>query len=289
MKGIILSAGKGTRLYPASSHISKILLPIYDKPMIYYPLATLMSAGIRDILVVVSSEDRAYFEKLLRDGSQFGVSITYAVQTVQRGIADALLVGEEFIDGEPVALALGDNIFDGEDMSGLLENAMTQTEGATVFCKPVKDPRAFGVATMDSSGNVVNLVEKPKEPESDLAVVGLYFYDGHACEYAKQLEPSARGELEITDLNRIYLEKGQLKAQVMSEFTVWADTGTFDSMLSTSNYISERQADGRTLVGSPEKVAFEKGFISGEQLLAWISQFKSNSYFECLRNLAGSE
>lgn len=289
MKGIILAAGKGTRLYPASAHISKVLLPIYDKPMIYYPLSTLMSAGITDILIVVSKDDKAYFKRLLGDGSEFGISIKYAVQKVQKGIADALLVGQRFIDNDCVALALGDNIFHGDELDEMLATAMSESEGATIFCKSVEDPTAFGVAEIDSEGKVLSLEEKPKEPKSNFAVTGLYFYDKHACEYAKTLKPSARGELEITDLNRIYLEKGQLRAQVLKDGSVWADTGTFDSMLSASNYIHSIEATGRAVVGSPEEIALKRGFITHKQLSDRLEKFKSNSYFDYLRSLIHRE
>ncbi len=289
MKGIILAAGKGTRLYPASAHISKVLLPIYDKPMIYYPLSTLMSAGITDILIVVSKDDKAYFKRLLGDGSEFGISIKYAVQKVQKGIADALLVGQRFIDNDCVALALGDNIFHGEELDEMLATAMSESEGATIFCKSVEDPTAFGVAEIDSEGKVLSLEEKPKEPKSNFAVTGLYFYDKHACEYAKTLKPSARGELEITDLNKIYLEKGQLRAQVLKDGSVWADTGTFDSMLSASNYIHSIEATGRAVVGSPEEIALKRGFITHKQLSDRLEKFKSNSYFDYLRSLIHRE
>ncbi len=289
MKGIILAAGKGTRLYPASAHISKVLLPIYDKPMIYYPLSTLMSAGITDILIVVSKDDKAYFKRLLGDGSEFGISIKYAVQKVQKGIADALLVGQRFIDNDCVALALGDNIFHGDELDEMLATAMSESEGATIFCKSVEDPTAFGVAEIDSEGKVLSLEEKPKEPKSNFAVTGLYFYDKHACEYAKTLKPSARGELEITDLNKIYLEKGQLRAQVLKDGSVWADTGTFDSMLSASNYIHSIEATGRAVVGSPEEIALKRGFITHKQLSDRLEKFKSNSYFDYLRSLIHRE
>ena len=289
MKGIILAAGKGTRLYPASAHISKVLLPIYDKPMIYYPLSTLMSAGITDILIVVSKDDKAYFKRLLGDGSEFGISIKYAVQKVQKGIADALLVGQRFIDNDCVALALGDNIFHGDELDEMLATAMSESEGATIFCKSVEDPTAFGVAEIESNGKVLSLEEKPTEPKSNFAVTGLYFYDKHACEYAKTLKPSARGELEITDLNKIYLEKGQLKAQVLKDGSMWADTGTFDSMLSASNYIHSIEATGRAVVGSPEEIALKRGFITHKQLGDRLEKFKSNSYFDYLRSLIHRE
>lgn len=289
MKGIILAAGKGTRLFPASAHISKVLLPIYDKPMVYYPLSVLMSAGITDILVVVSKDDKPYFKRLLGDGSEFGVSIKYAVQKTQKGIADALLVGQRFIDNDSVALALGDNVFHGDDIEELLATAMSQSEGATIFCKKVDDPTAFGVAEIDAEGKVLSIEEKPKEPKSNYAVTGLYFYDKHACEYAKTLKPSVRGELEITDLNRIYLEKGQLRAQIIKEESMWADTGTFESLLDASNYIHSIEATGRALVGSPEEIALKRGFITHKQLHDRLGKFKSNSYFNYLRALIHEE
>ena len=285
MKGIILAAGKGTRLSPASKHISKILLPVYDKPMIYYPLSTLMSAGIRDIMVIVSKDDKSYFKRLLGDGKQFGISIKYAVQKVQRGIADALLVGEKFIDGDMVTLVLGDNVFYGEEMYEHLAQAMAESDGATVFCKQVDDPRAFGVADIDKGGKVLSLEEKPSKPKSNWAVTGLYVYDKQACKYAKALKPSARGELEITDLNKMYMDNGNLKAQLFENDVMWADTGTFDSLLETSNTIHNIEKNGRAIVGCPEEVALQRGFITKRQLDEWISKFKSNSYYDYLRAL----
>ena len=285
MKGIILAAGKGTRLYPASSHISKTLLPIYDKPMIYYPLTTLMSAGIRDIMIIVSKDDKAYFKKLLGDGKQFGISIKFAVQKTQKGIADALLVGEKFIDGDMVALALGDNVFHGEEMYEHLAQAMAESEGATIFCKQVEDPRAFGVAEINEEGVVISLEEKPPEPKSNWAATGLYVYDKNACKYAKTLKPSTRGELEITDLNRKYLEQGKLKTQLLEKDVLWADTGTFDSLLKSSNEISDIERSGREIVGCPEEVALQRGFITKRQLLEWIGKFGSNPYYDYLHAL----
>lgn len=282
MKGIILAAGKGTRLYPASSHISKTLLPIYDKPMIYYPLTTLMSAGIKDIMIIVSKNDKAYFKRLLGDGKQFGISIKYAVQKTQKGIADALLVGEKFIDGDMVALALGDNVFHGEEMYEHLAQAMAESEGATVFCKQVDDSRAFGVAEIDKDGNVLNLEEKPSEPKSNWAVTGLYVYDKNACKYAKSLKPSARGELEITDLNKKYMEQNKLKAQLLEADVMWADTGTFDSLLNASNTIYNIEKTGREIVGCPEEVALIRGFITKRQLSGWVAKFNSNPYYDYL-------
>jgi len=290
MKGIILAAGKGTRLYPASSHISKVLLPIYDKPMIYYPLSTLMSAGITDILIITSKADKSYFERLLGNGSQFGIKLKYTVQKVQKGIADALIIGERFINGDSVALALGDNVFYGDDMSELLADAMSYSDGATVFCHYVEDPRAFGVAELDSDGKVVSLEEKPANPKSSMAVTGLYFYDKNASKYAKTLKVSDRGELEITDLNRVYMEKGTLRALVMAEDTMWADTGTFDSLLCASNSIHDLEKPGLERVGCPEEVALRMGFITKKQLLDWINKAGStSSYYAYLKAIAQKE
>ncbi|AMH94273.1 glucose-1-phosphate thymidylyltransferase RfbA [methanogenic archaeon ISO4-H5] len=289
MKGIILAAGKGTRLYPASKHISKILLPVYDKPMIYYPLTTLMSAGIRDIMIIVSKEDKAYFKKLLGDGKQFGISIKYAIQKTQKGIADALLVGEKFIDGDMVALVLGDNVFHGEEMYEHLAQAMAESDGATVFCKQVEDPRAFGVAEIDNEGKVLSLEEKPSNPKSDWAVTGLYVYDKNACKLAKTLSPSARGELEITDLNKRYMEKGLLKTQLLEEGVIWADTGTFESLLDASIVIHTIEKTGREMVGCPEEVALQRGFITKRQLSEWIAKSSGNSYYDYLNVLLQKE
>ena len=285
MKGIILAAGKGTRLYPVSKHISKILLPIYDKPMIYYPLSILMSAGIRDILIVVSKEDKEYFKRLLGNGEHLGVSIRYRVQRVRRGIADALLVAEKFIDNDMVALVLGDNVFYGEDLYEHLAQAAAEPNGATIFCKNVGDPRAFGVAEVDSTGKIISLEEKPKEPKSKWVVTGLYFYDNMACKYAKTLKPSARGELEITDLNKIYLKNGKLKVQFLENSVMWADAGTFDSMLNVSNMIHDWETMTHILVGCPEKVALERGYITKNKLRKYIEKNYSNAYYEYLKSL----
>ena len=285
MKGIILAAGKGTRLYPASMHISKILLPIYDKPMIYYPLATLMSAGIRDILIIVTKEDKAYFKKLLGDGKQFGISIKYAIQKVQRGIADALIVGERFINGDSVALVLGDNVFYGEELNENFAKAMAGSEGATVFCKRVENPKAFGVAEVDKDGNVIDIEEKPLVPKSDLAVTGLYIYDKNASTYAKMLKPSVRGELEITDLNKIYLKLGMLNAELLDDAILWADTGTFDSLLQMSNKVYELEKTGRTIIACPEEIALSRGFVTKKQLGEWIVKYKPNAYYDYVNSL----
>ncbi len=286
MKGIILAAGKGTRLYPASYTTSKILLPIYDKPAIYYPLSILISVGIKDIMVITSKNDRPAFKKLLGDGSQFGVSIRYAVQKVQRGIADALIIAEKFIKDDSVMLALGDNIFAGSEMQDLLAEAVG-TGGATVFCTPVANPQDFGVAEIDSEGKVLSIEEKPQEPRSNMAVTGLYYYDSNATAVAKEVQPSKRGELEITDVNRIYMEKDNLHAVQMPSSIYWADTGTPDSMLIAAEKIKSLQEEG-VLVGSPEATALKMGLISNKQLLKWIGEGGSSNsaYFAALRNLA---
>jgi len=239
MKGIVLGAGKGTRLYPASQGVSKVLLPVYDKPMVYYPLSTLMKAGITDIMVITSQDDESSFKRLLGDGSQFGIKLSYAVQEVQRGIGDAFIIAEHFIGDDGVALALGDNIFYGSEMDILLAKAAAEIDGATIFCKRVNNPEVFGVAEMDQAGQVWSLEEKPKKPKSDLAVTGLYFYGRDAVRFAKRLKPSSRGELEVTDLNRIYMEEGRLHALVLPDMVRWMDAGTFESMFEASNFIRE--------------------------------------------------
>lgn len=289
MKGIILAAGKGTRLYPASQHISKILLPVYDKPMVYYPLSTLMSAGITEIMIITNRDDRNYFKRLLGDGSQFGIKLKYAVQKVQRGIADAFIIAERFIDGGSVALALGDNIFCGDDMDELLADAMAESDGATVFCKKVMDPHSFGVAEIDESGKVLSMEEKPAEPKSDMAVTGLYFYDSSVVRFAKSLKPSVRGELEITDINKIYMERGNLHAICLPDSVAWADTGTFETMLKASNYIHDVEKNGRAMVGCPEQVALVRGYITKRQLLEWVSRFKETPYYSFVRDLAKAD
>lgn len=243
MKGIVLAAGAGTRLYPASQPISKILLPIYDKPMIYYSISTLMLAGIKDILIITNKTDLENFQKLLGDGSQFGINLEYKIQYVQKGIADAFLIGEDFINGEDVALILGDNIFHGFGFSTFLKKVLNKKKGATVFGYRVKDPARFGVVEFDNSGKAISLEEKPAKPKSNFAVTGLYFYDNKVCDYAKLLKLSARGELEITDLNRIYLEKGELNVEILGRGFTWLDTGTQDSMLEAANFVRTIEAN----------------------------------------------
>ena len=285
MKGIILAAGKGTRLYPASLPISKILLTVYDKPMIYYPLATLMQAGIRDILIVTNDADIDNFKKVLGDGSQFGIRLSYKVQMIQRGIADALLVAEEFIAGAPCALVLGDNLFYGISMPQLLKKTIRTNTGATIFGYAVKDPERFGVVEFDENKKAISLEEKPKHPKSNYAVTGLYFYDGHACEYAKTLQPSTRGELEITDLNRIYLEQNSLRVERLERGVAWLDTGTHDSMLQAGVFVQAMELNTGRKIACLEEIAYEHGFISASQLLDYLQGFKNNGYYDYIRDI----
>lgn len=283
MKGIILAAGKGTRLSPATYPISKILLPIYDRPMAYYPLSTLMMAGIKDILIITNETDLDNFKRTLGDGSQFGIKISYMIQYVQRGISDAFLIAENFIAGEKVCLILGDNIFQGPSVKGLLEKASKFEGGALVFGFRVPDPERFGVVAFDDDMNVTSLEEKPKNPKSDYAVVGLYFYDGRASDMAKKLKPSARGELEITDLNKLYLEEGNLSVKLFDDDTKWIDAGTFDSLLESSQFVYEEERRLGKKILCPEIVAYENGYISKQELIQWLDQNKDNEYFNGIR------
>lgn len=285
MKGIILAAGAGTRLYPASLPISKILLPIYDKPMIYYPLSTLMLANIKDILIITNEDDFDNFKKLLGDGSQFGINISYKIQYIQRGIADAFILAEDFIGDDDVALILGDNIFHGFGFSTLMKHAIENNTGATVFGYRVKDPERFGVVEFDKNQKAISLEEKPLHPKSKYAVTGLYFYDNHVCEYAKMLEPSQRGELEITDLNKIYLEKGKLNVEILGRGFTWLDTGTHDSMLQASNFIQSIELNKGEKIACLEEIALNHGFISSEALSKYISNYKTNNYYEYIAEI----
>lgn len=280
MKGIILAAGAGTRLYPASQPISKILLPVYDKPMIYYPLSTLMLAGIKDVLIITNADDNENFQKLLGDGSQFGLNIQYKIQYVQRGIADAFIIAEDFINGEDVALILGDNIFHGFGFSTFLKDALiNDKDGAIVFGYRVKDPERFGVIEFDENKKVLSLEEKPAKPKSNFAVTGLYFYDKNVCEYAKSLTLSARGELEITDLNKIYLEKGKLNVEILGRGFTWLDTGTQDSMLEAANFVRAIEANKGEQISCLEEIALYKGFITPDKLENKIERFKGKSAY----------
>lgn len=287
MKGIILAGGAGTRLYPASQPISKILLPVYDKPMIYYPLSTLMLAGIKDILIITNEIDYDNFIKLLGDGSQFGLNLHYKIQYVQKGIADAFLLGEDFIAGDDVALILGDNIFHGHGFSTLMKHAIANNNGATVFGYTVKDPERFGVVEFDKNKKVISLEEKPLLPKSNYAVTGLYFYDNKVCDYAKQLTPSKRGELEITDLNRMYLEADSLNVEILGRGFAWLDTGTHDSMLQASVFVQTMELNKGVKIACLEEIAYNQGFISREALLKEIEKYGlNNGYYQYVRNIA---
>ena len=286
MKGIVLAGGAGTRLYPASQPISKILLPIYDKPMIYYPLSTLMLAGIKDILIITNESDHDNFIKLLGDGSQYGLNLSYEIQYVQRGIADAFLIGENFIAGDDVALILGDNIFHGQGFSTIMKNAIKNQTGATVFGYTVKDPERFGVVEFDKNKKVISLEEKPEYPKSNYAVTGLYFYNKDVCRYAKMLKPSQRGELEITDLNKIYLEKGLLNVEILGRGFAWVDTGTHDSMLQASIFVQTMELNKGEKISCLEEIAYNQGFISKDTLLNKIEKYGySNDYYNYVRSV----
>jgi len=285
-KGIILAGGSGTRLYPLTRSISKQLLPVYDKPMIYYPLSVLMQAGIRDILVINTPHEQPLFENLLGDGSQWGLNLSYAVQPQPGGLAQAYLIGEEFVNGEPSCLILGDNIFHGAGLAELLARANRREHGATVFGYHVSDPERYGVAEFDASGKVIGLEEKPHNPASPYAVTGLYFYDGKASEYARQLKPSPRGELEITDLNKVYLEKGQLNVELMSRGYAWLDTGTHDSLMDAGLFISTIEKRQGIKVACPEELAWRQGWIDADQLRELARPIAKNGYGQYLLSLA---
>ena len=286
-KGIILAGGSGTRLYPITKGVSKQLLPIYDKPMIYYPLSVLMLAGIREVLIINTPHEQALFQSLLGDGSQWGMDIQYAVQPSPDGLAQAFLIGREFLDGAPSCLVLGDNIFHGHGLTELLAQANAREEGATVFGYWVNDPERYGVAEFDADGRVIDLVEKPANPRSNYAVTGLYFYDEKACDYAAELEPSPRGELEITDLNRRYLEEGALHLQQLGRGHAWLDTGTHASLLEASNFIGTIQTRQGLQVCCPEEIAFNQGWINVEQLESLAAPLAKNGYGQYLQALAG--
>ena len=287
-KGIILAGGAGTRLHPATLAISKQLLPVFDKPMVYYPLATLMLAGIREVLVISTPQDTPRFEQLLGDGARWGMAFSYAVQPRPEGLAQAFLIGREFLAGAPCALVLGDNIFYGHDLVKLLQEASAAREGATVFAYHVKDPQRYGVVEFDAAGRALSIEEKPQVPRSNCAVTGLYFYDAQVCDVAAAVRPSARGELEITDVNRHYLESGRLQVKTMGRGFAWLDTGTHESLLEATQFIHTLEQRQGLKVACPEEIAWRNGWIGDAQLRALAEPFGRSSYGEYLRALPGS-
>ena len=286
MKGIILAGGSGTRLYPLTLGLSKQLLPVYDKPMIYYPLSVLMLAGIRDILVITTPHDQAQFKSLLGDGSQFGVKLTFAIQPNPDGLAQAFIIGADFVGGERCALILGDNIFFGHDLPAMLANAHSTTSGATVFAYEVRDPQRYGVVAFDTGGRAISLEEKPSVPKSDWAVTGLYFYDNDVLRHAASIKPSARGELEITDVNRCYLEAGKLSVQRMGRGFAWLDTGTCDSLLEACQFVATLEKRQGMKISCPEEIALRYGFISVEQMEPWLQKLGKSEYAAYVRRVA---
>ena len=288
MKGIILAGGSGTRLHPITKAVSKQLLPVYDKPMIYYPISVLMLAGIKEILVITTPEDNKSFQRLLGDGSDFGIEIKYAIQPSPDGLAQAFLIGEDFIDDSNIALVLGDNIFYGQNFTDNLKNATSKDKGATIFGYQVKDPERFGVVNFDTNGNIVSIEEKPEIPKSNYAITGLYFYDNDIVTIAKSIKPSARGELEITDINNAYLERGELAVEFLRRGFTWLDTGTHDSLLDASQLVQTIEHRQGLKIACLEEIAFHQGWISRDKLLRKAEALKQTSYGEYLLKVASS-
>jgi len=285
-KGIILAGGSGTRLYPLTLAISKQLMPVYDKPMIYYPLSTLMTAGIREVLIITTPRDSEIFKNLLGDGSQWGMIIEYKVQEEPRGLAEAFILGEDFIGEDNVALVLGDNLFYGEDLRRVLTRASSRESEATIFGYQVKDPRRYGVVECDAAGNAISIEEKPEQPKSDLAIPGLYFFPSDVAEIAKNVEPSARGELEITSVQEVYLQQGRLKVEKLGRGTAWFDTGTHDALLETAQFVQTIEKRQGLQICSPDEIAYENGWIKREQLAELAKPFMKTEYGEYLKDLA---
>ena len=285
-KGMVLAGGAGTRLYPITQAVSKQLLPVYDKPMIYYPLSILMLAGIQEILVITTPHEQTLFKRLLDDGSQWGIRLHYAVQPEPGGLAQAFIIGREFLAGDPSCLILGDNLFYGHGLGDVLQRVSKREEGATIFGYRVRDPQRYGVAEFDADGRIVGIEEKPEEPKSNYAITGLYFYDARAVDFADQLKPSPRGELEITDLNLCYLESGNLQVEKLGRGTAWLDTGTFEALIEAANYIETMEKRQGLKIACPEEIAYLQGWITADDLQRRAEQYDNNSYGEYLGRLA---